>query len=79
MIELALGLFALALVVSALCAFAVFMAKSLRVQNELRRNGRSNSRTEQVEVGSFEAANFTGTSVLKIKERVVLPERTIVR
>lgn len=36
MMELAVGVFALALVVSALCGFAVYIARSLRVENTAR-------------------------------------------
>lgn len=80
LMELAVGMFALALVVSALCVFALYVAKSLRAQNELRKgNGGTSSRSDTVEVGDFAAANFTGTPVLKIEEKVVLPERTILR
>ena len=78
--ELAVGMFALALVVSALCVFAQYIAKSLRAQNELRRgNGGSHARSDTVEAGGFAAANFTGGSVLRIREKAVLPERTILR
>lgn len=80
LMELAVGMFALALVVSALFVFVQYVSKSLRAQNELRKgNGGTRSRADTVEVGDFAAANFTGVPVLKIEEKVVLPERTILR
>ena len=80
LMELAVGMFALALVVSALCVFAQYIAKSLRLQNELRRgNGGSRTRTDMVEAGDFASANFTGNPVLKMQEKIVAPERTILR
>ena len=36
LMELAVGMFAFALVVTALCGFAVYIAKSLKMQNSLR-------------------------------------------
>jgi len=79
MIELAMGLFALALLVCALCGFAEYIAKSLRVQNELRVSGGSDERTDSVTVEGFAAEYVFGCSSLKIEEKVVMPERTILK
>ena len=80
MMELAAGMFALALVVSALCGFATYIAKSLRVQNELRRNGgRTNSGSDSVEVGEFASRYVFGSETLRIEERVEMPEKAILR
>lgn len=80
MIEMAAGMLALALVVSALCVFAVYIARSLRAQNTLRTgDGGENSKSDSVEVGDFAAKYFAGAEALHIRERVKLPERTIVR
>ena len=70
MTELAVGLFALALVVSALCGFAVYVAKSLRVQNELRVGGQ---KTDRVEATDLTADYVFGTEALTISERLVWP------
>lgn len=80
MMELAVEMFALALVVSALCGFAIYIAKALRVQNELRQNGgRTNSGSDSVEVGQFASRYVFGSEALKIEERVEMPDRTILR
>lgn len=80
MMELVIGMFALALVVSALCGFATYIAKALRVQNELRQNGgRTNSGSDSVEVGEFASRYVFGSETLKIEERVEMPDRTILR
>jgi len=77
LMELACGLFALALVVSALCGFAVYIATSLRVQNMLRAGkgagGGVHAASESVEVGSFAAEYLFGQSTLEVKDRVELP------
>lgn len=78
--ELAAGLFALALVVSALCGFAVYIAKSLTAQNTLRSgNGGTTSRSDRVEVGEFASEHIFGTSILRIHEKIVMPAKTIMR
>lgn len=80
LMELAVGMFALALVVSALCGFALYIAKSLRAQNELReRDGRSNEKSDSVEVGDFASRHVFGTETLRIREKIVMPERTILK
>ena len=80
MMELVIGMFALALVVSALCGFATYIAKALRVQNELRQNdGRTNSGSDSVEVGEFASRYVFGSETLRIEERVEMPDRTILR
>lgn len=77
LIELALGMFALVLVTSALCVFAVYIARSLRVQNTAR--GASPTTAEQVEVGDFAERYFTGTKTLKINERAEMPTTAILK
>lgn len=75
LIELAIGMFALALVVSALCAFAVYIAKSLRMQNSLRT--KANFQSDSVEVSSFAAKYIFGTEKFPIKEKVEMPQRNV--
>ena len=80
LIELAVGLFTLALVASALCGFAVYIARSLEAQNELRTTaGGTNSRSDSVDVGDFSSRYVFGTDVLNIRERIEMPERTILK
>ena len=76
LMELAVGMFALALVVSALCGFAVYIAKSLRVQNELRVGGK---KTDAVEVPSFAAERAFGAEKLEISEKLAWPSTTVLR
>lgn len=76
MIELAMGLFALALVVSALCAFAAYIVKSLEVQNALRVGGSSHA---EVEVDAFAAANVFGRSTVSIDEKLRMPSKEILK
>jgi len=75
MVELALGMFAMALVTSALCLFAVYIARSLRVQNTTR--GSSPSSSDAVEVDDFAERYFVGSSTLEINERAEMPTTTI--
>ena len=76
-IELAAGMFALALVVSALCLFAVYIVKSLRVQNSLRSSSPQNN--VRVEVGDFAERFFTGHPALKMDERAVMPPTEVLK
>ena len=77
MVELAVGMFAFALVVSALCGFAVCIVKSLKMQNSLRVGNSSQSAT--VEFDSFAAKHVFGTGALRIKEKVVMPQTAILK
>jgi hypothetical protein len=73
--ELAVGMFAIALVVGCLCVFAVFIAKSLRVQNSLRSSAPQPS-GEKVEFGEF-LHGVLGRHWLVVQESVALPPTTI--
>ena len=75
LMELATGLFALALVVSALCGFAVCIVKSLKMQNSLRVVNSSQSAT--VKFDNFAAKYIFGTSALKLNEKVSMPPKTL--
>ena len=77
LMELTAGLFALALVTSALCGFAVYIAKSLKMQNSLR-VGASSQRTS-VEVSAFASKYVFGSDSLLIHEKVDMPQRTILK
>ena len=76
LIELAVGLFALALVVSALCGFALYIAKSLRLQNELRVGGK---KTDSVEVSAFAAEHVFGDRKLKMSEKLAWPQTAVLK
>jgi len=75
LMELALGLFALLLLVTALTAFAAYIVRSLKMQNSLR--VKSSSQHDAVEVSPFAVDNLFGTQRLEIRERVVMPMTTI--
>ena len=77
LVELAVGMFTLAFVVSALVTFAVYIAKSLKMQNSLRTD--SSSQHAEVELSDFAAKHVFGTSTLKIREKVVMPSTEILR
>lgn len=76
LVELALGLFTLALVVSVLCVFAVFMAKSLRIQNHLRSPGQATC-ADSLQVDAFAADRVIGMRNLHIMEPRGTTDRTI--
>ena len=71
LMELAVGMFALALVVSALCVFATYIVRSLRVQNSLRSS--APQMNKPVKVDDFAVKHFTGSDTLKMGEKVVMP------
>ena len=77
LMELAVGMFALALVVSALTGFAVYIAKSLRSQNSVRSSSKSSDTT--VEVGAFAADWIFGKEKMKVEEKVAMPPTTILK
>lgn len=77
LMELTVGLFALALVTSALCGFAVYIAKSLKMQNSLRIG--ASSQHDQVEVSDFAAKYVFGSDTLHLNEKVVMPPTVILR
>lgn len=75
--ELMIGVFALALLVTSLCAFAEYIVKSLKMQNSLRVG--ASSQQDQVELNDFSAEKVFGTSVLKIREKVEMPSMIIMK
>ena len=77
LMELTAGLFALALVTSALCGFAVYIAKSLKMQNSLRVG--ASSQRASVEVSAFVSKYVFGFDTLLIHEKVDMPQRTILK
>lgn len=73
--ELAVGLFALVLLISALVAFALYIVRSLDIQNHLRGNGHGVA--DKIELDDFAAESVFGTRVLHIKEPVGNMNRNI--
>ena len=69
--ELAAGLFALALVVSALCLFATYIVQSLKVQNSLR--SVSPQPNVAVRVDDFAERFFVFKHTLPMNESAVFP------
>lgn len=76
LIELAIGMFAISLVVGVLCVFAVYIARSLKVQNQLRTGGKH---TDSVEVDEWTSANVFGVKTLKINEKLEMPSTAILK
>lgn len=71
MMELAVGMLALAILVSALCAFAVYIARSLEVQNSLR--GPEPKMNKPVKLDDFAVRHFAGKDHIKMEEKAVMP------
>ena len=76
LMELAVGMFAFALVVTALAGFAVYIAKSLKMQNSIRVG--ASTQTDSVEFSTCGAKYVFGAEKLTIRESVTMPSRTIV-
>jgi hypothetical protein len=81
LMELAVGMFTIALVVSLLTAYAMYIAKSLKAQNTLRsgNSASSSSKSDTVEVGEFAGEHLFGKSKLQIREKVVMPSTVIIK
>lgn len=77
LIELALGLFSLVLVTSALGVFVSYIVRSLKAQNDLRVG--VSSHREEVEIPEFAAKYIFGVDHLKIDEAVKMPQTSILR
>lgn len=77
MMEMAIGMFALALIVSVLCAFAIYFVKSLRVQNSLRSSAPQPS-GEKVPLGDF-LYPILGKHHLFVEERVSMPPTSLAK
>ena len=75
LVELAIGLFAAALVISATTLFTVFITRSLREQNSAR--GPSPEHAGPIEVDAFAAKYFAGAKTLTPNEKINMPSKTI--
>lgn len=89
LIELALGMFALALVFSALFAFATYIVQSLNAQRTVRAaagksalssstSGATRTETAEATFDAVAADYIFGSNRLKIKETVYIPPLTLV-
>ncbi len=77
LLELTVGLFALSLVVSALSGFAIYIVKSLEMQNTLRTG--ASSQSARLDVSEFAGEYVFGTTTLPIRESVEMPPTTILK
>ena len=77
LIELAVGMFAFALVISALFTFTLWIVKSLKMQNSLRTA--ASTQTDTVKITTFGSEYLFGTETIKIKESVKMPRMEIVQ
>ena len=75
LVEVAVGMLALALVVSALCGFALYVTKSLEIQNKLRVGGK---RSETVDVSGPTSQYLFGDGRLKASEKLSWPPDAII-
>jgi len=75
LMELAVGLFTLALVTSLLCLFATYIAKGLKIQNQIR--CKTAVYSAKVKVDAFVEEYVVGTDILRIKEPHGPTDRTI--
>lgn len=83
--ELALGMFALSLVISALATFAVYIVRSLKLQSEVRLEAGQSAmvssgsdmtaaqRSDSIELDSVAAEYFFGSNEATINEKAYLP------
>lgn len=74
-IELAVGLFSLVLVVSALTYFVFYIVRSLEIENHLR--GNQHGIADKIELDEFAAKSVFGRRNLHISEPFAGTDRTI--
>lgn len=84
-IELALGMFALSLVISALATFAIYIVQSLKLQDEARLEAGQSAmissgsdmiesmRSDSIELDAVAAEYFFGSKAITINEKAYLP------
>lgn len=77
LMELAVGMLALALVVAALTDFAIYISKSLKMQNSLRVG--ASSQSDEIELSDLAAEYIFGAKSVPIREKVVMPATTIAK
>ena len=67
LMELAVGMFTLALLLSVIFAFTHYIARSLEIQNHLRSSGQA-TYADKIKLDDFAEKEVFGSSVLHIKE-----------
>ncbi len=77
LMELAAGMLALAIVVSALCTFSIYIVRSLELQNALRSG--SPKPNNPIKIEYFAVRHFTGKDTIKMDEHVVMPPLEVVK
>lgn len=75
LMELAVGMLTLVMVLTTLCGFAVFMARSLRAQNSTRSGSADGNGEVEVGIRIGDAVIET----MKVKEHCQMPQLTIAR
>ena len=75
LMELAVGMLTLVMVLTTLCGFAVFMARSLKAQNSTRSGSTEGNGEVEVDVRIGGATIET----MKVKEHCQMPQLTIVK
>ena len=76
LMELAVGIFTLALLLSALFVFVRYIARSLEIENHLRSSGQA-TYADKVKLDDFAANRVFGSKVLHITEPRGATDRTI--
>ena len=76
LMELAVGMFTLALLLSAIFAFTHYIARSLEIQNHLRSPGQA-TYADKIELGDFAANEVFGLKSLHIMEPRGTTDRSI--
>ena len=76
LIELAIGMFTVALILGALFYFVRYIARSLEIENHIRAPGQA-THTAEVQLDDFAADKVFGTRTLDIKEPRGTTDRTI--
>ena len=76
LIELAIGMFTVALILGASFYFVRYIARSLEIENHIRAPGQA-THTAEVQLDDFAADKVFGTRTLDIKEPRGVTDRTI--
>ena len=76
LMELAVGMFTLALLLSAIFVFVRYIARSLEIENHLRSSGQA-TYADKIKLDDFAANRVFGSEVLHIMEPRGATDRTI--
>ncbi len=75
LMELAIGMFAIAILLSAIVTFALYIVRSLEIENHLR--GHSRGVADKIELNDFAAEHVFGVRSLHISEPLGPRDNTI--